>query len=97
MAAANVPLSPLALRGQRVFQHYSCETCHGAGGLHGTAAAPGLAGTASMLPQSTLENLMRHHSIQMRNGNMPPTNMSANDLHALTTYIRAMPSPASTP
>ncbi len=96
-AAANVPLSPLALRGQHVFQHYSCETCHGAGGLHGTAAAPGLAGTASILPQSTLENLMRHHSIQMQNGNMPQTNMSAKDLKALTTFIRTMPASPDAP
>jgi mono/diheme cytochrome c family protein len=88
-------MSPLALRGQEVFQHYSCETCHGVGGLHGTAAAPGLAGTASILPASALENLLRHHSIQMQKGNMPPTNMNARDMKSIIAYIRSMPMPAN--
>jgi len=94
-AAVAVPMSPLALRGQEVFQHYSCETCHGVGGLHGTAAAPGLAGTASILPASALENLLRHHSIQMQKGNMPPTNMNARDMKSIIAYIRSMPMPAN--
>ncbi len=96
-AAAAVPLSPLAMRGAQVFQHFSCETCHGAGGLRGTAAAPGLAGTASMLPAATLENLLRHHSTQMIQGNMPPTNMNAQDLKSVIAYIRAMPPAPETP
>ncbi|MDQ2835173.1 MAG: cytochrome b N-terminal domain-containing protein [Acidobacteriota bacterium] len=96
-ATVIAPPSPLAVHGGQVFQHFSCETCHGAGGLHGTAAAPGLAGTASMLPAATLNNLLRHHSTQMINGNMPPTNMNAQDLKALIAYIRAMPSGPETP
>jgi hypothetical protein len=32
--------------------------CHGVGGVQGTVAAPGLAGTASILPAATLENLL---------------------------------------
>ncbi len=91
-AVAVVALSPLALRGQQVFQHYSCESCHGAGGLNGTVAAPGLAGTASILRASVLENLLRHHSIQMQQGGMPLTNINARDLTALVAYIRSMSS-----
>lgn len=90
-AAAPVPLSPLALQGQTVFQHNACETCHGTGGLRGTAAAPGLAGTASMLPAASLENLLRHHSTQMKNGHMPPTSMNTANMTALVAYIRSMP------
>ena len=96
IAPAIAPPSPLAVHGGQVFQHFSCETCHGAGGLHGTAAAPGLAGTASMLPAATLNNLLRHHSTQMINGNMPPTNMNAQDLKAVIAYIRAMPTVSET-
>ena len=96
-AAVVAPKSPLIAHGQQVFQHFSCETCHGAGGLHGTAAAPGLAGTASMLPAATLSNLLRHHSTQMINGNMPPTNMNAQDMKSVIAYIRAMPSAPETP
>lgn len=91
-APAVAPMSALALHGQQIFVHYSCQTCHGVGGLNGSAAAPGLAGTASMLPASTLGNLLHHHSTQMQNGNMPATNMNASDMKALIAYIRSMPS-----
>lgn len=93
--SAPPPLSPAALRGQKIFQHNSCEACHGIGGLHGTVAAPPLAGTASILPASVLENLLRHHSIQMQKGGMPLTNMNARDMRDLVAYIRSMPSPAN--
>ena len=92
IAAVAVPLNPLAIRGQQVYVHNSCQTCHGVGGLSGTVAAPGLAGTASILPPATLKNLLLHHSTQMRNGNMPPTSMNASDMKALIAFIRAMPS-----
>jgi hypothetical protein len=59
--------------------------------VQGTVAAPGLAGTASILPASTLENLLRHHSIQMQKGGMPLTNMNAHDMQALVAYVRSMP------
>ena len=89
--AAAAPLSPLALRGQKVFQHNSCESCHGVGGLTGTVAAPPLAGTASILPASVLEDLLGHHSIQMQKGGMPLTNMNAEDMKSIVAFIRSMP------
>ena len=89
-AVASVPLSPLALRGQKVFQRNSCESCHGVGGLNGTVAAPGLAGTASILTASVLEDLLRHHSIQMQKGGMPLTNMNPQDMKSIVAYIRSM-------
>jgi mono/diheme cytochrome c family protein len=89
--AAAVPLSPLAQRGQKVFQSNSCESCHGIGGLSGTVAAPALAGTASILPGAVLEDLLRHHSIQMQKGGMPLTNMNAQDMKAVVAFIRSMP------
>jgi mono/diheme cytochrome c family protein len=88
-----VPLSPVALSGQKIFQRNSCESCHGTGGLSGTVAAPGLAGTASVLPATVLEDLLRHHSIQMQKGGMPLTNMNAQDMKAIVAYIRSMPAP----
>ena len=92
---AAIPLSPDAQLGQQVFQKYSCQTCHGTGGLHGTAAAPGLAGTASILPAAMLENLLRHHSLQMQRGGMPATHMSPQDMAHLVTYLRTLPSLAN--
>ncbi len=89
------PLSAEAQRGRRIFETHRCETCHGIGGRNGTIAAPGLAGMASLLPATTIEGLLRHHSAQMQNGGMPLTNMPPRDLEALAAYIRSMPSPSS--
>jgi mono/diheme cytochrome c family protein len=90
-----LPLSPEALHGKALFQHYSCETSHGIEGLHGTVAAPGLAGTASILAAPMLEDLLRHHSKQMQEGGMPLTNMNAQDMKAIVAYMRSMPTPGS--
>jgi mono/diheme cytochrome c family protein len=86
----SVSLSPVALRGQQVFQRNACATCHGVGGLNGTAAAHELAGTASMLPEPAIENLLRHHSMQMKKGGMPLTNFSEQDMTAIVAYIRTL-------
>lgn len=93
-ASTPPPLSAEALRGQQIFQHNRCETCHGVGGLTGTVAAPPLAGTASLLPASVLENLLRHHTIRMQQGGMPLTNMNPPDMKALVAFIRSMPATA---
>jgi len=93
-AAPRPPLSPLALRGQKIFQQMRCETCHGVGGLTGTVAAPPLAGTASLLPAATLEQLLRHHSVRMQQGGMPLTNLNPPDMKALIAFIRSMPAEA---
>lgn len=85
------PLSPLAQHGKQIFQSMSCASCHGVGGLHGTAAAPPLAGTASLLPADVLENLLRHHTTRMQQGGMPLTNLNPPDMKALIAYIRSMP------
>ena len=65
------------------------------GGLQGTVAAPGLAGTASVLPAATLEDLLRHHSKRMQQGGMPLTNMNSKDMNAIVAYIRSLSPPAS--
>lgn len=83
-------LSPLAAHGQRIFQRNACETCHGIGGINGTIAAPPLAGTASLLPESTLESLLRHHTARMERGGMPLTNFNAQDMKSIVAYIRSM-------
>ncbi len=90
--ARPAPLSPLAKRGERIFESMNCETCHGVGGLTGTVAAPPLAGTASLLPANVLENLLRHHSKRMQEGGMPLTNLNPRDMKSLIAYIRSMPS-----
>lgn len=86
-----LPLTPEAQRGRAIFERNGCESCHGLGGLSGTVAAPGLAGTASILPAKTLEDLLRHHSKSMQRGGMPLTNMNSQDLNALIAFIRSLP------
>jgi ubiquinol-cytochrome c reductase cytochrome b subunit len=87
---ANTPFSPEAMRGQKLFQSNACGTCHGTGGVNGTAAAPGLAGTASLLPSATLESLLSHYSARMRDGGMPSTNFSSKEIQAIVAYIRSL-------
>ena len=90
-------LTPEEIAGGKIFERFHCETCHGTGGLHGTVAAPGLAGTASMLPPAMLENLLRHHSKAMQQGGMPLTNMNPTDMKALVAFIHSMPIENPTP
>jgi ubiquinol-cytochrome c reductase cytochrome b subunit len=84
-------LTPEARRGRVIFERNNCESCHGIGGLSGTVAAPGLAGTASILPATVLEDLLRHHSKSMQKGGMPLTNMNPQDMNAIVTFIRSLP------
>jgi mono/diheme cytochrome c family protein len=86
-----LPLTPEAQRGRAIFERNGCESCHGIGGLSGTVAAPGLAGTASILPAKTLEDLLRHHSKPMQRGGMPLTNMNSQDMNAVIAFIRSLP------
>ena len=81
---------PLIVRGHAVFVKHSCQTCHGDEGLHGTIAAPGLAGTASLLAAPTLEGLLRHHTERMKKGGMPLTNFRSNDMKAIVVYIHSL-------
>jgi mono/diheme cytochrome c family protein len=92
--AAKSVLSPLASHGRQIFQRNACETCHGIGGINGTVAAAGLAGTASLLPEPAIESLLRHHTPRMDAGGMPPTNFNSQDMKAIVAYIRSMTSAA---
>jgi mono/diheme cytochrome c family protein len=87
---AEAPLSPLAARGKRIFQRGACENCHGVDGMNGTIAAPALAGTASLLPETAIEALLRHHTPRMQQGGMPPTNFKTEDMKAIVAYIRSL-------
>lgn len=86
------PQNPLVERGRALFRRNGCAGCHGTEGAKGTIAAPGLAGTASLLPEPVLQKLLRHYSAKMRAGGMPPTKFSATELAALVAYIRSMSS-----
>lgn len=84
------PPNPQVARGERIFQRNACESCHGVSGRNGTVAAPALAGTASLLPGSAIEALLRHHTNRMERGGMPPTNFNQQDMSSIVAYIRSM-------
>jgi len=78
------------LAGKRIYFHVRCSTCHGTGGMEGTAAAPSLTATASELPPNMLKKLLQHPSEAMRAKGMPAVNLSDSDLDALIAYIRSL-------
>ncbi len=86
----SISFDPVVTRGKRIFEQHRCESCHGVDGMNGTVAAPGLAGTASLLPESDIEALLRHHSAKMQAGGMPPTNFNAMDMRAIVAYIHSL-------
>jgi ubiquinol-cytochrome c reductase cytochrome b subunit len=92
-AAHHLPphkLTPEEVAGQRVYFRARCSTCHGDGGMAGTAAAPSLTATASELPPDMLKHLLEHPSSAMQSHGMPPVSLSQSDLKALIAYIRAL-------
>ncbi len=78
------------LAGKRIYFQVRCSTCHGTGGMEGTAAAPSLTSTASELPPDMLKKLLQHPSEAMRAKGMPAVNLSNSDLNALIAYIRSL-------
>ena len=74
----------------RIYINVRCATCHGTGGMEGTAAAPSLTATASELPPAMLKKLLKNPSEAMRANGMPAVSLSDPDLNALIAYIRSL-------
>ncbi len=94
-ASATHPTPPHKLtaeeqQGRGIYVSARCSTCHGDGGMAGTAAAPSLTSTASELPPDMIRHLLEHPSIAMQSHGMPPVDLSQQDLKALIAYVRAL-------
>ena len=83
-------LTPEEAAGKRVYERVRCSTCHGAGSMEGTAAAPSLTATASELPPAVIKHLLLHPSAAMQAAGMPAISVSNSDLNALIAYIRSL-------
>jgi ubiquinol-cytochrome c reductase cytochrome b subunit len=83
-------LSPLEEAGKSVYFQQRCSTCHGNGGIEGTAAAPSLTATASELPPSMIEHLLLHPSQAMQSSGMPPIDLNKEDMKALIAFVRSL-------
>jgi mono/diheme cytochrome c family protein len=77
-------------KGREIYFQARCSTCHGDGGMEGTAAAPSLTATASELPPDMIQHLLEHPSNAMQSHGMPPVSLNPTDLKALISYIRAL-------
>ena len=76
--------------GKQIYFNYRCSTCHGSGGMEGTAAAPSLTATASELPPDMLKKLLQHPSDAMRAKGMPPVSLTDTQLNELIAFIRSL-------
>lgn len=76
--------------GRQIYLRVRCSSCHGDGSMEGTAAAPSLTSTASMLPANMIEHLLKHPSPAMQAHGMPPVSLKPSELKALIAYIRAL-------
>lgn len=83
-------LTPLEVAGRKVYFAQRCSTCHGDGGMQGTAAAPSLTATASELPPAMLEKLLKHPSQVMRSKGMPAVDLTQSNMNALVAFIRSL-------
>jgi Cytochrome b subunit of the bc complex len=87
------PANPLVAQGRSIFAAHGCAGCHGAAGVGGIA--PTLVGIATKFPGGQLDNLLQHPSAAMSAGHMPPVDVSASDLKALTAYLGALGTPTA--
>jgi ubiquinol-cytochrome c reductase cytochrome b subunit len=92
---APAPLNELQTKGKRIFKAHRCADCHGADGLKGSAAAPGLVGAS--FPPEVLTNMLRHPTTVMKKGGMPPVSLSDDELKALVAYISYISASKSNP
>ena len=76
--------------GKNIYFKERCSTCHGNGGVEGTAAAPSVTSTASQLPPAMLQKLLEHPSQVMRSNGMPTIDLSKSDMKALIAFVRSL-------
>ena len=88
-APATLTLDPLAAAGKKIYEGESCDACHGANGI-GTDAGMKLIGFGAKKSPEELSNILRHPTQEMVKGEMPPVNVSDDDLKALVTYLQSL-------
>ena len=83
-------LSPSETKGKLIFKAHKCGDCHGTEGVAGTAAAPALAGTGKNFAPAALTALLKHPTVGMQQGGMPPISLSGDELQALAAYVSSI-------
>jgi mono/diheme cytochrome c family protein len=77
--------------GQKLFLKRGCFTCHGRGGVGGLA--PALAPLVAQLSDSQLRDVLVKPTAKMKEGGMPPVQVSSEELDLLLSYLRTLPPP----
>ena len=77
--------------GQKLFLKRGCFTCHGRGGVGG--AAPALAPLVAQLSDSQLREVLEKPTAKMKEGGMPPVEVTSEELEMLLSYLRTLPAP----
>jgi cytochrome c553 len=80
---------PIAAKGEKIYAAQSCNACHGEAGA-GTPAAPKLAGIHARFSETQLVALLKAPTPKMVAGGMAPSELSADDLTALATYLESI-------
>ena len=86
------PVNPLVAQGRGIFQEHGCSGCHGDVGLGGVVG-PNLTGITTKFPEAQLVDLLHHPNAQMRAGNMPSVDISADQMKALLAYLAVIGTP----
>ena len=74
-----------------MFLKRGCFTCHGRGGVGG--AAPALAPLVAQLSDSQLREVLEKPTAKMKEGGMPPVEVTSEELEMLLSYLRTLPAP----
>ena len=78
-----------AAAGQKLFLKRACFTCHGRGGVGGVA--PALAPLVAQLSDSQLREVLEKPTAKMKEGGMPPVQVTSEELEMLLSYLRTLP------
>jgi len=88
-APSTVTLDPMAAEGKKIYEGESCDACHGANGV-GTDASTKLVGFGGKKSAGEISNMLRHPTKEMVEGEMPPVNVSDEQLKALVAYLQSL-------
>jgi ubiquinol-cytochrome c reductase cytochrome b subunit len=83
------PMSSAETSGQKIFEAHRCRDCHGVKGEGGTAAAPPLAGAATLAP-ALVSSMLLHPTAPMHKGGMPEISLSESELRDLAAYVSSL-------
>jgi ubiquinol-cytochrome c reductase cytochrome b subunit len=87
VATSDRRMADLTNQGEKIYQSYGCDNCHGKGGA-GTSQASSLIEIGRQLSASQLTSLLENPTDAMVAGGMPPVALNDNEWTPLVTFLR---------